>query len=215
MAGIVAARAENDIGSAGMAPEAQVMPVRVCNDTGCPSPAIARGILWAADHGADVINMSLTGPSYSAVTGAAVLYALGKNISVVASSGNDGLNGNPVGYPAAHSGVISVASTAPNGTPSDWAQHNWSVDISTVGDSTLLTMPGGAYGSGSGTSFSGPAVAGAVALLRSAVPGITPPQVQAALQAGADSSTGWDRNWAPGGCTCRRRSPPPIGRTRA
>jgi hypothetical protein len=198
VAGIVAARAENNIGSAGMAPEARVMPIRVCNDTGCPSAGIARGIFWAVDHGADVINMSLSGAGYSSVTAVAVRYALDKNISVVASAGNDGLNGNWVGYPAGHSGVISVSSTAPDGTPSNWAQHNWSVDISTVGDSTMLTMPGGGYGSGSGTSFSGPAVAGAVALLRSAVPGITPEQVQAALEAGVDSSAGWDRAYGAG-----------------
>ena len=54
-------------------------------------------------------------------------------------------------------------------------------------------MPGGSYGSGSGTSFSGPAVAGAVALLRSAVPGITPEQVQAALQAGSRQQRQLDR----------------------
>ena len=198
VAGVIAARAENDIGSAGMAPESKIMPIRVCNTAeSCPSAAIARGLLWAADHGADVINMSLAGPGYSSVTAMAVQYALGKNISVVASSGNDGLNGNPVMYPAAHSGVIAVSSTKPDGTPSDWAVHGWQADISTVGDSVLLTMPGGGYASGSGTSFSGPAVAGAVALLRSAHPGITTEQVQAALQAGAESS-GWDRAWGAG-----------------
>jgi subtilisin family serine protease len=198
VAGIVAARAENNIGSAGMAPEAKIMPVRVCNDTGCPSAALARGIFWAADHGADVINMSLSGKGFSDVSAAAVQYALDKNISVVASAGNDGLNGNPVMYPAALSGVIGVSSTKPDGTPSDWAVNGWQVDISTVGDSVFLTMPGDGYGSGSGTSFSGPAVAGAVALLRSAVPGITPEQVQAALQAGSASESGWPRSYGAG-----------------
>jgi hypothetical protein len=198
VAGIVAARAENGIGSAGMAPLAKVMPVRVCNDTGCPSTSIARGILWAADHGADVINMSLSGVGYSDVSAAAVQYALDKNISVLAATGNDGLNGNPVMYPAALSGVIGVSSTAPDGTPSNWAVNGWQTDLSTVGDSTLLTMPGGAYGSGSGTSFSTPAVSGAVALLRAAVPGITPEQVQTALQAGSDSSGTWPRSYGAG-----------------
>ncbi|MGX5654283.1 S8 family serine peptidase [Geodermatophilus nigrescens] len=198
VAGVVAARADNGEGSAGMAPEARVMPVRVCNDGGCPSAAVARGVLWAVDHGADVINMSLAGAGYSDVTATAVRYALDRDVSVVASSGNDGLNGNPVMYPAANHGVIAVSSTQADQTPSDWAVHGWQVDLSTVGDSVLMPMSGGSYGAGSGTSFSGPAVAGAVALLRAGHPGITPAQVQAALQAGADSAGPWDRSYGAG-----------------
>ena len=197
-AGVIAARADNGIGGAGMAPGARVMPVRVCNDGGCPSAAVAQGILWAADHGADVVNMSLGGAGYSDVTAVAVQYALDRGISVVASAGNDGLNGNPVVFPAANSGVIAVSATTPEGAPAAWAVHGWQVDIATVGEDVLLPYPGDGYVEGSGTSFSGPAVAGAVALLRSAVPGIAPEQVQAALQAGADSSAGWDRAWGAG-----------------
>ena len=198
VAGVIAARADNGTGSAGMAPAAKILPVKVCSNAGCTSAAVARGILWAADRGADVINMSLSGAGYSDVSAAAVQYALDKGISVVASAGNDGLNGNPVMYPAALNGVIGVSSTTPAGAVSDWAVHGWQVDLSTVGDSVLLTYPGGGYASGSGTSFSGPAVAGAVALLRAGHPGITPVQVQAALQAGSDSSGTWDRAYGAG-----------------
>ena len=198
VAGVVAARADNGIGSAGMAPEARIMPVRVCDTGGCPSASIARGILWAADHGADVINMSLAGPGYSDVTAVAVRYALDKGISVVASSGNDGEVGNPVMYPAANSGVIAVSATTPVGAAAAWAVHGWQADIATVGESVLMPSPGGGYVNGSGTSFSGPAVAGAVALLRASHPGISTEQVQAALQAGADSSGTWDRAWGAG-----------------
>jgi uncharacterized protein with LGFP repeats len=195
--GVIAARADNGLGGAGMAPESKILPVRVCNPAGCPSAAVARGILWAADHGADVINMSLAGAGYSDVTAAAIRYALDKNISVVASAGNEGLNGNPVEWPAANSGVIAVSATDHGGAPADWAVHGWQVDISTVGDSVLLPMPENGYGNGSGTSFSGPAVAGAVALLRASHPGIGVEQVQAALQAGADS-TNWNRTYGAG-----------------
>ncbi|RZU33067.1 S8 family serine peptidase [Blastococcus saxobsidens] len=201
VAGVIAARADNGQGSAGMAPEAKIMPVRVCTDDfGCSSAAVARGVLWAADHGADVINMSLAGPGYSDVTAAAIQYALDKGISVVASAGNSGDTGNPVNevmYPAANSGVIAVSATTPTGTPAPWAQHGWQVDIATVGQDLLTTFPGARYTSATGTSFSAPAVAGAVALLRSSRPGITPDEVQAALQAGVDSSA-WDRAWGAG-----------------
>ena len=198
VAGVIAARADNGLGSAGMAPESRVVPVRVCNDGGCPSAAVARGILWATDHGADVINMSLSGAGYSDVQAFAVQYALDRGVSVVASTGNSGLEGNPVSYPAALDGVVAVSATTPTGAPADWAVHGWQADVATVGEGVLLTLPGNAYGDGSGTSFSGPAVAGAVALLRAGQPGITPRQVQAALQAGADSTGGWDRAWGAG-----------------
>ncbi|WP_138732342.1 S8 family serine peptidase [Modestobacter excelsi] len=196
VAGVIAARAGNDEGSAGMAPEARLLPVRVCSSATCPSAAVARGVLWAADHGADVINMSLSG-GYSDVTAAAVRYALDKGISVVASAGNDGQTGNAVMYPAALEGVVAVSATTPYADPAPWAQHGWQVDVSAVGENVLLPGRGG-YLSGSGTSFSGPAVAGAVALLRAGHPGISPAQVQAALQAGADSGGTWDRGHGAG-----------------
>ncbi|GAB3357328.1 S8 family serine peptidase [Modestobacter lapidis] len=197
VAGVVAAQADNGIGGAGMAPDAKVMPVRVCDDGGCASGDVARGVLWAVDRGADVINMSLSGAGYSDVQAAAVQYALDKGISVVASAGNDGLNGNPVMYPAALSGVIGVSATTQAGAPADWAVHGWQVDVSTVGDSILTSSPPDSYANATGTSFSGPAVAGAVALLRSGHPGIEPAAVQAALQAGAESSS-WDRTYGAG-----------------
>jgi uncharacterized protein with LGFP repeats len=197
VAGVIAARADNGEGSAGMAPEARILPVRVCTNAACPSAAIARGILWAADHGADVINLSLSG-GYSDVIATAVRYALDKDISVVASAGNSGQQGNAVLYPAALEGVIAVSATTPSAAPAPWAQHGWQVDVSTVGESVLLAGPDGGYVSGDGTSFSGPAVAGAAALLRASHPGITAGQVQAALQAGAESGSTWDRRYGAG-----------------
>ena len=198
VAGVIAARADNGIGGAGMAPAARIMPVRVCNDAGCPSASVARGILWAADHGADVINLSLAGVGFSDVTATAIRYALDKNVSVVASTGNDGDLGNPVMYPAANSGAIAVSATTSAGAPAGWAVHGWQADIATVGESVLIPMPGAAYSNASGTSFSGPAVAGAVALLRASHPGITVEAVQAALQSSADSSNSWNRAWGAG-----------------
>jgi hypothetical protein len=196
-AGTIAARADNGIGGAGIAPGASLMPIRVCDDYGCSSLAIARGILWAADHGADVINMSLGGPDYSEVIAAAVQYALDKNISVVASAGNDGDYDNEPMFPGALAGVIGVSATERDGVPAAWAEHGWQADISTVGEDVLVPVPGGGYEHASGTSFSAPAVSGAVAILRASHPGITTDQVQAALQAGAESAA-WDRAWGAG-----------------
>ena len=198
VASVVAARADNGIGSAGMAPEARVMPVSVCGSQGCSSAAVARGVLWAVDQGAGVINMSFAGPDYSDVTAAAVRYALDKGVSVVASAGNDGATGNPVMYPAALNGVIAVSATTAQGAPAPWAVHGWQVDLATVGEDVFVALPAQMFGHRDGTSFSAPAVAGAAALLRAAHPGISPEQVQAALQAGAASDGTWDRAYGAG-----------------
>ncbi|GAA2725404.1 S8 family serine peptidase [Cellulomonas aerilata] len=198
VAGVVAARADNGLGGAGIAPDATVLPIRVCNSGGCPSTNVAQGIFHAVDHGADVINLSLSGRGYSDITAAAVLYALDRGVSVVASAGNSGLEGNPVSYPAANSGVIAVGALTPQSTPAAWSVNGWQVDLSTVGESVLVPVPGNGYGNASGTSFSGPAVAASVALLRASHPGIGLEEIQAALQASSDSSAPWDRRWGAG-----------------
>ncbi|MQA33308.1 S8 family serine peptidase [Modestobacter roseus] len=198
VASVVAARADNGLASAGMAPEAGIMPVQVCGVDGCSSAAVARGILWATDQGADVINMSFAGPDYSDVTAAAVQYALDHGVSVVAAAGNDAASGAPIPYPAALNGVIAVSATTAQGVPAPWAVHGWQVDLSTVGEGVFVALPAQQSGHRDGTSFSAPAIAGTAALLRAAHPGISPARVQAALQAGASAGSTWDRAYGAG-----------------
>ena len=123
---------------------------RSCRSGSATTPGARRrrspaGILWAADHGADVINMSLAGCRLLRRDRGGDPLRPRQEHLVVASTGNDGLNGNPVMYPAANSGVIAVSATTPTARPSDWAVHGWQADIATVGESVLLTMPGAAY----------------------------------------------------------------------
>ena len=105
----------------GIAPEAKILPVRVILEDGDPARskarstrgnALAEGIRWAADHGADVINLSLGDDSKSAHPEAgedeAVQYALKKGAVVVASAGNGGEKGDHISYPAAYPGVIAA-----------------------------------------------------------------------------------------------------------
>jgi serine protease len=110
VAGTVAQPADNGQGGVGVAPDARVMPVRVCDDGGCPNAALAQGIEFAVDHGADVINMSLGGFRRDATTRAAIDYANANGVVVIAASGNGGQDG-PLDYPATYEGVISVGAT--------------------------------------------------------------------------------------------------------
>jgi serine protease len=114
VAGTIAETTNNGIAMAGVAPGACIMPIKVLADDGFGSYAgVADGISWATDHGAQVINLSLTG-SYSSSVEDAVNYALANDVVVVAATGNGGDDqiGDPSpGCPACHTGVLAVGAT--------------------------------------------------------------------------------------------------------
>ncbi len=196
---IVAARAENGIGGAGMAPAARIMPIRVCNDSGCPSAAIVRGIFWAADHGADVINMSLVGAGLLDVTAVASATRWTRTSPSWRRQATTATPATGSGYPAANSGVIAVSSaTAPDGAPATGRSTTGQVDIAPSGTSDLLTMPGGAYGSGSGTSFSDPPSPVRSPCCAAPSRASRPSRSRRRCWPVRDSSAGWDRLWGAG-----------------
>ena len=111
VAGTIAESTNNGIGVAGVAYGASIMPLKVLSARGSGSMGgIAQAIRWAADHGANVINMSLGGPFAVSTLASAVKYAHGKGVVVVAAAGNDGRG--KVGYPARYPGVIAVGGHA-------------------------------------------------------------------------------------------------------
>ncbi|NAZ88667.1 S8 family serine peptidase, partial [Kineococcus indalonis] len=194
VATVVAGARGNAHGAIGVAPDVEVLPVRVCTPDGCAGDAVARGILWAADHGAQVVNLSLGGETYSRVTADAVQHAVSRGVVVVAAAGNSGDRGNPVEYPAAYPGVVSVSATAPGGAPAPWAQHNDAVDLSAPGEQVVVGGPaseGHGYFFARGTSFSAPQVAAAAALVRSVDGTATPAQVEALLEGSASAPPAW------------------------
>ena len=200
VAGTVAASWQNAEGAAGVAPGATILPVRVCNDRGCLSADVAEGVVYAADHGADVINLSLGGASASEVERAAISYAVKKGVVVVASAGNSGAAcseevttgcGNPVGYPAAFPDVISVSSADPAGVHG-WATHNEFVDISAPGQGVVVPRPWSRYDVAKGTSFSAPQVSGAIADVLAVNPSLQPAAVRTLLQESSVRLAGWD-----------------------
>src|SRR5919107_4804097 len=153
VAGTIAALTGNEVGVSGFAPDAKILPIRTQNANGSGlMSTIATGITYAADHGADVINMSLGGGAQLSAVTNAVAYARSKGVVVVASAGNSRYYGSPISYPAADPGVIAVASTDSADHYSSFSNQGTYVDVAAPGSSILSTYPvsQGSYGSMSG-----------------------------------------------------------------
>jgi len=164
VAGIAAAITNNGVGIAGLGRNSSLMNVKVLGDNGYGYYSwIAQGIIWAADHGADVINLSLGGSSASPTLENAVNYAWSKGVVVVAAAGN---NGSTVPfYPADYTNCISVAATDYNDALASWSNHGSWVDVAAPGVSIYSCIPGSQYGYMSGTSMASPHVAGLCGLV--------------------------------------------------
>jgi subtilisin family serine protease len=169
VAGIIVANAGNGVGIRGLCDQARIIPVKVLDENGWGTyEDVARGIVYAADRGARVINLSLGGYGASWLLGAAVDYAVRKGSVVVAAGGNDGVE-VPV-YPAAYPGVIGVGALTPDGKP--WANSNRgrSIDIFAPGVDIVSTGPNGGYVRAAGTSGAAPMVSALAAFLISERP---------------------------------------------
>ncbi|MGV9250323.1 type VII secretion-associated serine protease mycosin [Streptomyces sp. NPDC003697] len=198
MAGIIAGHghgAGRADGVMGVAPGAKILPVRVILEDGDSARAQARstrgsaladGIRWAADHGADVINLSLGDDSASAhpepAEDEAVQYALKKGAVVVASAGNGGEKGDHVSYPAAYPGVIAATAVDRYGTRASFSTRRWYATVSAPGVDVVIADPDHKYYEGWGTSAASAFVSGAVALVKAAHPGLTPAQIKKLLE---------------------------------
>ncbi|WP_223180363.1 type VII secretion-associated serine protease mycosin [Streptomyces griseicoloratus] len=199
VAGIIAARPAKGTGFVGLAPEATIIPVKQNDAEGNGTAAtLAASIRYAVEAGADVINISQDtanavepDPSLKA----AVDYALGRQVVVVASAGNDGLGGNvKVTYPASYDGVLAVASSDRNNERASFSQSGEFVGVAAPGVDMISTVPGNGHCSDNGTSFSAPYVAAVAALLKAKYPKWTARQIVAQIEQTAERSIpGHDR----------------------
>ncbi|MDY6783771.1 MAG: S8 family peptidase [Cyanobacteriota bacterium] len=173
VAGTIAQSTNNSFGVAGIAYEAKIMPVKVLGQGGGTVADIAEGIRFAADNGADVINMSLGGPGESKLLEEAVNYAYDKGVVVIAAAGNE--NRNSASYPARYPRVISVSALDSSGKKAPYSNFGAGVDLSAPGGSdtgkiiqhTIDPRTGEAVFVGyQGTSMAAPHVAGVAALVK-------------------------------------------------
>ncbi len=212
VSGTVAARTGNAIGVAGVGFNSRVMPIRVLGINGTTSAELINAILFAADlpngegvrpsRPADIINMSLGGGSFNQCEQNAIVDAVDAGVIVVAAAGNDG--DDAPSYPAAYDGVVSVAATTISNARASYSNFGPSVDVAAPGGSSTTDLNGDGFGDGvastvgddtngpvrfgygfqNGTSMAAPHVAGVLALMKAAYPGLTPAQVDAELAAG-------------------------------
>lgn len=163
VAGIIAATGRNGIGIAGAAPNARLLNVKIADDNGMVWPSkVAKGIIWAVDNGAKIINISLAIPATTPALEEAVNYACSKGVVVIAAAGNTG-SSVPT-FPAACPHVIAVAATDINGSLWERSNHGDWVSVYAPGVEIYSTLPGNSYGYQSGTSMA-TAYATAVAAL--------------------------------------------------
>ena len=200
VAGIAAAALNNGVGIVGIAPHARIMPVKVIDQFGFANYSdIALGIIYAADNGARVINLSLGGKPDSELLREAVDYARSRGALVVAATGNDG---GAVLYPAAYDPVLAVAATDANDQVAYFSNRGPQVDVAAPGVDIYSTWPWvTGYFTKSGTSMAAPHVSGVAALIWSRHPlsssvsveyMITEAAVDVAVP-GWDELAGWGR----------------------
>jgi hypothetical protein len=193
MAGIIGAAANNGIGVAGVAPAGAMLPVKVLDETAWGYHSdIAAGIIYAVDHGARVINLSLGGPSGSATFQAAVDYARANDVVVVGAAGNDG--STTPSYPAANEGAVAVSAIDSSDGRAWFSNYGSWITLAAPGINLHTALYGGDYIAVTGTSGAAAIASGAFALLRSAYPGMTAQAAIDAMTASADDlgSSGWD-----------------------
>ncbi|MBD1373953.1 S8 family serine peptidase [Hazenella sp. IB182357] len=195
VAGTVAAKTNNGLGVAGIAPNVKIMPVRVLNEEGYgTNEEVANGIIYAADHGANIINLSLGDSEDSQVMQDAVNYAHNKGSLVIAAAGNDG-KPNPH-FPAYYSNVIAVGGVDRYDNPYNNTNYGSWVDVAAPGVQVMSTTLGGGYGRLTGTSMATPHVAGVAALLASQ--GLSRDQIRQAIEETAEPVSGTGRLWTHG-----------------
>ncbi len=193
VAGVAAALTNNGKGVAGMDWQAPLLVAKVLDRNGGGyDDAIANGIIWAAQHGARVINLSLAGSDPApTIDDAAKQARQSYGTVLVAAAGNSGTS--PVEYPAAYSGEFIAVGALQQNSGSDaiafYSSHGTGLAVTAPGSSIEVPLAGSdpsAYGQMSGTSFAAPLTSGLVALLLSLDPSLSPDQVTQVIESTTD-----------------------------
>jgi len=217
MSGIIAAHRDNGAGIAGIAPAAMLLPVKVLDAGGSGAYSdVASGILYAVDHGARVLNLSLAGPVKSDLLQAAVDYATAHDALVVAAAGNEG--SSLPDYPAACAGAVAVGAIDDTDARPAFSNFGAWVSFAAPGVDIVTTSLGGTYASSSGTSPAAAFGSAVFALLFAAEPTLTRSAAIERVQSGAvdlgahgwDPYYGWGRADAYGALVPGQHGGPPV-----
>jgi subtilisin family serine protease len=211
VAALAAGAGADPLGMSGFGGDARLQIVQANREGGAGFSDVdeAAAIVWAVDHGANIVNLSVGGTSTSPAERAAVAYATTHGVLLVAAAGNAGELGNPTVYPAAligRAGLVAGAATD-TGRRAPFSTTGSYVDLLAPGvdilsaiahraDPSLFTIadaPGadGTYGFGTGTSFAAPEVAGAAALVWAANPSLSATGVADIVDASASGHGTW------------------------
>ena len=189
VAGIIGAATNNGQGVAGVGYNARVLPVKVMGSDGRGyHDTIASGIIWAADQGARIINLSIGGPDGSPTLEAAINYAWAHGALPVCAAGNG--NTSTPAYPAYYANCLSVGATDQTDRRAGYSNYGAWVDIGAPGSAVLSTVRSGVYQAWDGTSMAAPNAAGVAALVWAAHPTWTNAQVRDALIGNTDPIAG-------------------------
>jgi len=198
VAGVIGAR-HNRIGVAGLAPGVRIVILRAFDASGNgEDDDIAAAVVYAADRGVNVLNLSFGDYYYSPLLHDAIAYAYGRGVTIVASSGNEG--GSDPHYPSSFPEVIGVGATTEEDFVSLFSTRGAQLSLTAPGSGIFTTDVNGGYKRVSGTSFSAPYVAATAALILSVHPGWNPDEVRTAIELAADDRgrQGWDTDYGAG-----------------
>ena len=197
VAGTAAAKTNNATGVAGVAGGWNNAGVRIMicgvGDSGPLGAILDDAILYAADEGANVIQLSLTVGQSTAIDDAVLMARDTYNMSVICSSGNGG--GSTVGYPSSNPNVMAIGATNQSDQKASFSQHGPDLEISAPGTSIFTTDIGNSYLSTSGTSFSSPIISGVIGLMLTVNPALAEEDIRQILKDTADKVGGYDYNW--------------------
>ncbi|MBS4218969.1 S8 family serine peptidase [Bacillus sp. FJAT-49711] len=191
VAGIIAA-SMNKAGVAGIAPNVKIMPINAFYGDQADMYDVALALVYAADKGADIVNMSLGGEAYSYVLDYAAEYAKSSGVVLIAAAGNS--NTSRYTYPAALSSVLGVSATNKSDGITDFSNYGYYIDLAAPGQDIYSTVTGSSYQNMNGTSMASPVVSGVAALVLSKNPLLSADQVYDILKTSSVDlgSKGWD-----------------------
>ena len=231
VAGVIAAGVKTPAGVSGVAFGVKVLSIKALDCTGAGVVSdVAAAIVYAADHGARIVNVSLGTSDDSLTLRNAVKYAQDRGALIVAAAGNCGLGGphcdfvNEIDYPAAYPGVLAVAATTTGDTHAMFSTQGAYVGVAAPGDRIVSTTPSyptyqsargqtTSYGVLSGTSQAAPLVSGLAALILSKDPSLTAAQLVQRIEATADDlgAPGFDTSFGAGRVNALRAISAPGG----